>query len=165
MWLDGMRRLRHSSTNGIVHRVMVMQRWWLGSCWPSEVSLILHRVRSPIAVYGSHCSASYTCPRLVGGMVEQGSDVVYEERIELFGNLLFVRELKSTLEWNPVFSQCCSKHDVTLSVPDTLEMHWTYLDYVSRLLALENTISASSGHASNIEQFCAVDHVIVWECC
>lgn len=111
MRLDGMRRLRHGSANGVVHRVMMMQRRRLGSRRSSQVSLGLHRVRPPIAVYSGHCSASYTGPRLVGWMVEQGTNIVYEKRIELFGNLLLIRELKSTLERDPASRQYCFKQE------------------------------------------------------
>jgi hypothetical protein len=44
-------------------------------------------------------------------------------------------------------------------------MHGTNLDNMARLFALENTISSSSGHACDIEQLCAIDHVIVWKRC
>jgi hypothetical protein len=107
--LDGMRRLRHGSTDGVAHRVMMMQRRWLGSCGPREISLSLHRVRSPVSVYSSHSSASYTCPRLIRGVIEQSSDVVYEERVKLFSDLLLVCEFECTLERNPTASQFCHR--------------------------------------------------------
>jgi hypothetical protein len=102
-----MRRLRHGSTDGIAHRVMVVQRRWLGSRGPREISLSLHRVRSPVAVYSSHGSASYTCPRLVRGVIEQSPDVVYEKRVKLFSDLLFVCEFECTLKRNPADCQFC----------------------------------------------------------
>jgi hypothetical protein len=54
---------------------------------------------------------------------------------------------------------CISKLDVAL--PDTLQVHGPDLNNMSCFFALENAISAASGHASNIKQFRAVDHVII----
>lgn len=49
-----------------------------------------------------------------------------------------------------------------LDLPDTLEVHRADLDDVSRLLTLQDTISAASCHASDIEQLGTVDHVVVF---
>ena len=46
-------------------------------------------------------------------------------------------------------------------VPDPLQMHWANLDNVLLLLALENTITAASGHTSNIEKFSAINHMVI----
>jgi hypothetical protein len=129
----------------------MMQRRWLGSRGPREISLSLHRVRSPVAVYSSHGSASYTCPRLIRGMIEQSSDVVYEERVKLFGNLLLVREFECTLKGNPRDCQFMINTSRDIVLPDTLQMHGTNLDNVSCLFALENAVSSSSGHARDVE--------------
>lgn len=40
-------------------------------------------------------------------------------------------------------------------------MHWTNLDNVTRLFALEYAITTTSSHTSNIEKLGAVDHVVV----
>lgn len=46
-------------------------------------------------------------------------------------------------------------------LPHALEMHWANLDHMSDLLALENTISPTTGHAGDIEELGAIDHVVV----
>lgn len=46
-------------------------------------------------------------------------------------------------------------------LPDALQVHGTNLYDVARLLALENAIPSSSGHASHVEKLRAVDKVIV----
>jgi hypothetical protein len=46
-------------------------------------------------------------------------------------------------------------------LPDPLQMHWPNLDNVLLLLALENTITAASGHTSNIEKFSAINHMVI----
>jgi hypothetical protein len=47
-------------------------------------------------------------------------------------------------------------------LPDAFQMHWANLNNVLLLLTLENTITAASGHTSNIEKFGAVNHMIVY---
>ena len=47
-------------------------------------------------------------------------------------------------------------------LPNTLQVHWPNLDNVACLLALEDTVTSASCHASDVEKFRAVDHVIVW---
>lgn len=48
-----------------------------------------------------------------------------------------------------------------VDLPDALQMHWPNLDDVPDLLAFQYTITAPSGHASNIEQFRAINHMVV----
>jgi hypothetical protein len=74
---------------------------------PLMISLSLHRVRSSVPVYSSHSSAPYTCPRLVRGMIEQSSNVVNEERVQLLGDLFFVGKLQCSLKRNPSTRQFC----------------------------------------------------------
>lgn len=47
------------------------------------------------------------------------------------------------------------------SVPDSFEVHRPNLDHMPSFLALQDTITPSSRHASNIEKLGAIDHVIV----
>lgn len=47
------------------------------------------------------------------------------------------------------------------TVPDALEVHWADLHHMSRLLALENTITSTASHTRDVQQLCAIDHVIV----
>lgn len=50
---------------------------------------------------------------------------------------------------------------MTKNSPDALEVHGADLDDVSCLLALQDAVAAATGHASNIEEFGAVDHVVI----
>lgn len=96
-------------------------------------------------------------------MIEQSSNVVYKERVQLLGDLLLVCKLQSPLERNPephisiAFRLVIRAHHV----PHAFEMHRPDLDHMPRLFALEYAVSAASSHTSYIEQFCAVDHVII----
>lgn len=82
----------------------------------------------------------------VDGVVEKSSDIVNEEGIKQLGDLFLVGEFEGTFKGNP----------------DAFQMHWANLDDVLLLLALENTVAAASGHTCNIEEFGAVDHMIVF---
>lgn len=48
-------------------------------------------------------------------------------------------------------------------VPDALQMHGPNLNDVSDLLTLQNTITATSRHSCDVQELCAVDHMIVCE--
>jgi hypothetical protein len=48
-------------------------------------------------------------------------------------------------------------------LPDTLQMHRTYLHDVTNLFAFEYPISPSSRHAGNVEQLGTIDHVVICE--
>ena len=48
-------------------------------------------------------------------------------------------------------------------LPDSLEMHCPYFDNGSLFLTLQNAIPLASAHAGHVQQFCAVDKVIVYE--
>lgn len=85
-------------------------------------------------------------PALVGGVVQEGTNVVYEQRIKELSDLFLVGEIQGSLEGDP----------------DTLEVHRANLHNVADLLALENTVTASAGHASDVEELGAVDHGIVF---
>ena len=47
------------------------------------------------------------------------------------------------------------------NLPNALEMHGPDLDDLAGFFALEDPVSPTSGHASHVEQLCAVDHVVV----
>ena len=46
-------------------------------------------------------------------------------------------------------------------IPNAFQMHRTDLDHMSRLFALQDSVSATSCHPSDIQQFSSVDHVVV----
>lgn len=50
---------------------------------------------------------------------------------------------------------------VILYIPDTLQMHGANLDHVTNFFALENAISTTTGHASNVQQLGTVDHMVI----
>jgi hypothetical protein len=58
---------------------------------------------------------------------------------------------------------CEIKRRLAADIPDSLEMHGTDLDHVSRFLTLQNPISFASAHTGHIQQFCAVDVIVVYE--
>lgn len=49
-------------------------------------------------------------------------------------------------------------------LPDAFEVHWADLDYVLQLLALEDAVSSSAGHACYVEELGAVDHMVIFLC-
>ena len=67
----------------------------LSALWCPQVLLPLLRA-------ACHCGVAYALPCLVGGMVEQSSDVMYEKRIEHLGDFFLVREIQRAIERYPV---------------------------------------------------------------
>lgn len=49
------------------------------------------------------------------------------------------------------------------NLPDALEMHRSDFDDMTHLLTLQDAIATTSSHASNVEQFRTIDHVIVYK--
>jgi hypothetical protein len=45
--------------------------------------------------------------------------------------------------------------------PDAFQMHRPNFDHMSHFFTLENAVSSPSSHAGHIQQFRAIDHVIV----
>lgn len=45
--------------------------------------------------------------------------------------------------------------------PNTLEMHRADLDYVPRLLGLQDPVTTASGHLGHVQQLGSVDHVVI----
>lgn len=78
-------------------------------------------------------------------MHEQGANVVYEKRIEQLRDFLFVGKLEGAFKGDP----------------DTLEVHGANLDDMTDFFALEDAVATTTGHASDVEQLGAVDHVVI----
>lgn len=101
-------------------------------------------------------------------MVEQGTDVVDEERVEHLRDFLFVGELKGSLERDPGGGMSVVGFSEVIKgrggeyVPDTLQVHWSYLHYMLLLLTLQDSISAASSHACDVEELGAVDHMVIY---
>jgi hypothetical protein len=88
VWLQGVRCLRHRGTNRITHRMMVLEGRRLRCCHRGQVSLGLRGVGSP-----SHGSIPYTRPSLIAWVVEQMSNVVNKEGVQMVRYLLLVGKL------------------------------------------------------------------------
>lgn len=97
--------------------------------------------RFPV-VRSHHCIS----PTGVGRMVQKSPNVVYKQWVEQFRDFLLVGEVESPLEWNP----------------NPLEMHGPNLDHMTNLLALEYTITSSSGHSGNVQQFRSINHMVIF---
>jgi hypothetical protein len=80
-------------------------------------------------------------------MIQERTDVMHEEGVQLLGDLFLVGEIKSSIKWNP----------------DTLQVHGTNLDNMTRLFALQDAIASTSGHACDVQQLCAIDHMVVYK--
>lgn len=87
-----------------------------------------------------------TCPVLVRWMIQQSPNVVDEQWVKKLGNLLLVREIEGPLKGNP----------------NALEMHRANLHNVPHFLALENTVSPTSGHSRHIQQLRTINHVVIF---
>lgn len=48
-----------------------------------------------------------------------------------------------------------------VDLPDTLQVHRADLNNVADLFAFQYSISSASGHTGNVQEFCAIDHVII----
>jgi len=120
-------------------RVQGRELFSVGICYS-----VVARLRLGLLLLGSGnlCSSWETT---VDWVVEERSDVVDKKGIKQLGDLFFVGEFEGTLERNP----------------DTFQMHWANLDHMLLLLALEDAIPSTSGHASNIEELGTIDHMII----
>lgn len=47
------------------------------------------------------------------------------------------------------------------NIPDTLKVHRANLDDVTNFLALQDAVSSATGHARNVQQLGAINHVVV----
>lgn len=102
---------------------------------------------------------------LVRRVVQKGTDVVDEQRVERFCDPLLVGEFKRTLEWDPEVLWLASPEQRRLEYsPDALQMHRPNLHHMPHFLALENSISPAPSHARNIQELSAIDHVIICLC-
>jgi len=83
---------------------------------------------------------------LVCRVVKKSADVVDKQRIKKLCDFFLVGEVE-----RPV------KRD-----PDTLQVHRANLDDMSYFFALQDAIATTAGHARHVQQFCAVDHVVIF---
>lgn len=64
-------------------------------------------------------------------MIEKASDVMDKERVQILGDLLLVGKLQCAIERNPTAYQQPNDLICGEDLPDTLEMHWSYLNNMS----------------------------------
>lgn len=156
-----MGRLRRSADRS-GHGVMVSQGRGLRALRCTHV--LLRRVR-PAGRCG-HRSIADALAGLVRRVVEKCTNVVHKQGVKKLCNLLLVGEIQRAIKRYPASGQPSESKVGTIScLPDTLEMHRSNLDHMSRLLALKNTVAATAGHASDIEKLGPVDKVIVLASC
>jgi len=149
-------RLRNASAYWVAHGVMVGERRWLcpGGC----TQILLRGVWSTC----SHSSIADALACLICWVVQQSTDIVNEQRVQKLGDFLFVREVQRAIEGYPVIvSITFFELQNRIGLPDTFQVHWTNLYNVSSLLTLQDTIATSTCHSGNVQQFCAVDHMVV----
>ena len=95
-------------------------------------------------------------------MVEESSNVVDEEWIKRFCDLFLVGEIKGTFVRYPSRMSIPARiHGCRGSLPNTFEVHRSNFYDVSSLFTLENTITAPSRHACDIQEFRPVDHMVI----
>ena len=85
-----------------------------------------------------------------------------EQRIQQLSDLLLVGEVKGSLKGNPTLIS--RRHLGRIKedhIPNTLKVHRTNLHYMADFFALEDAISSTTRHAGDIQQLCAVNHVII----
>lgn len=69
-----------------------------------------------------------------------------EEWIQVLRYFLFIRKIQGSLEWDP----------------DSFQVHWSNFDDMSCFFAFQNTVSSPSRHSSYVEQFCSINHVVIF---
>ena len=103
--------------------------------------------------------------RLVRGVIQQASDIMHEHGVQQIGDFFFVGEFQGSFKWNPgpVRMVLRYKNKKTgRDLPNTLQVHRTDFDDMTDLFAFQDTITTTTSHAGDIEQFGAVDHVVVF---
>ena len=135
----------------------------MSESWRLRAGRRAHVVRLLLWPTCSHRSSTHaSLASLVGRVVEQSSNVVDEERVKQLRNSLFVREIQRAVEGYPVVVSAAQTLVVINNSPDAFQMHRTNLYYMPSFLALENTVTTTPRHASNVQQLRAVNHVVVF---
>lgn len=79
--------------------------------------------------------------------------------------MIFSLFAKSSARSKGILQSCVSRQVGHRSskrhLPDTLQVHWANLHHVSRLLALQDTITTTTCHTGNVQKLRTIDHVIV----
>ena len=98
---------------------------------------------------------------IVCGVVQQSTDVMHEKRIQSLSNLLFVCKIQSSVIGNPVYGQLRVSSTSEVFSPDAFQVHWTNFDNVSGLFALQDPVTTTTGHTSDVQELGAVYHMII----
>lgn len=160
---DGVWWLGHVRADGVVHGMVVVQRRRLGSLRTAHALLLL--ILLPATFRRVGCSHDRIRSGLVGWVVEQCADVMHEQRVKQLCDLFLVRKIQCTFERDPAAISAPSRYSAceACNIPNPFEMHGSDFDDMSHLLALQDAISSTSSHSSNVEKFGTVDHMVVWE--
>ena len=81
-------------------------------------------------------------------------------------SVIFSLLAKSNARSKGILLKCQKKlkaHGCCRHLPDAFKMHRSDLDNMPHLLALQDAVAPTSSHASNIEKFRSIDHVIVYK--
>ena len=115
---DRMWRLGHMGADGVVHRVMMVQRGWLGSVRAAHTLLLLVLLS---ATFRRICRSHHGIgSSLIGRVVEQCADVMHKQRVKELRDLFFVREVQCTFERDPAAASAPSitdKEHITYQTP------------------------------------------------
>lgn len=157
MWSNGMWCARDVGANSALHGMMVVE------------SRRLRNLSCPLTLSRSTIEAALFCGSKNGAcswgifwIVEEAANIVDEEWIKKLSYLFLVCEIKGPFVRNPkIVLVMLSSCNGLFYLPHAFQMHWPYLDHVTCFLALENAIAATSSHASNVQKFCPIDHMIV----
>lgn len=90
-----MRRLWHVGADGVGHGMVMRQRRRLSALRRTHV------LRRGVWAASRHGGVTNALACLVRRVVEQGTNVVNEKRVEEFCDLLLVREIQRAVEGNP----------------------------------------------------------------
>ena len=48
-----------------------------------------------------------------------------------------------------------------MDLPNAFQVHWADFDNVLLLLALEDTVSSTTGHSCNVQELGSIDHMVI----
>jgi len=97
-------------------------------------------------------------------MVQKSTNVVNKQWVEQLGDLLLVGKIQSALKRDPNIQSALPARTILYpDLPNTLQVHWPDFDDMSHFFALQNAVSSTTGHSGNVQQFCAIDHVVICE--
>lgn len=103
----------------------------------------------------------------VRGVIEQSTNVMNKQRIQKLGDFFLVCKVQCAVERYPEGPRVSLNEGEGSfltrngNLPHSLEMHWPNFDHMPNLFTLQNPITSSPSHSSNIQQLGTVDHMII----